>query len=238
MESKQLYQIQPDASPEKSNLLSDINRMYEVVSCAAKFKTHYDDVINVISGIDSRMSQYNSIGKNAVKCDIIETVIKSLNFDKMGEELKTKIKSKSKPMSGLQFVPIISSLNEFSLDAYQQDEIKDMFANLPEDGSKKKKASKFLDAQRRAINYMKQYVNDFEFFEKGLIKRRTAIISSVESNIPYLINEHYKVVYKTMTEDGYSIPSSITVGDKEIPFVNKQRDFIKGAINELCKDIQ
>ena len=235
MEVKPLYEASTDFSAEKNNLIADINRLYEVVSSSERFKTNYDDIMHVIDGLNSRMTQYSDVGKNTIKCDIADMVYATVDFDKLAEELKTKIRAKTKPLVGTQWIPIEQSISDITpIDAYQQDELEDMRLNLPQE---KKKARKFLDAQHRAINYMKQYVSDFDFFEKNLQRRRESIVGTMTNNIPYIVNEHYKVVYKVLTDKSFVLPEYVSIDGVQIPFKNKQKEFIKEAIVELCKNL-
>ena len=235
MELKPLYDANPEFSTEKNNLIADINRLYEVVSSSEKFKTNYDDIIHVIDALNSRMAQYTDAGKGTVKCDIADMVYATIDFNKLAEELKTKIRAKTKPLVGTQWIPIEQSISDITpIDTYQQDELEDMRLNLPQE---RKKAKKFLDAQHRAINYMKQYVSDFDFFEKSLQRRRESIVGTMTNNIPYIVNEHYKIVYKAITDKASKLPEFVEIDGVQIPFKNKQKEFIKEAIVKLCENL-
>lgn len=229
-------------SPEKINVITDLERIRSMVESAGKFRTNYDDLLNVISGLNSRCSQYSTASRIAIRCDVIDNVISLVNFDELSTQLNNDIIEKAKPKMGLQWLPLTTHLTDLSLDNYQMDEIESMKLYLPPEGTKltkknKKDVVKFLDAQRRAVDYSTQFLNEFSYFEDTMQSRRDTLAKEVLSNIPYLVNEHYKEVYKYMMKNGeYTIPEKITIETGlEIPFKNKQSEFLKGAIKTICE---
>lgn len=221
-------------SPEKNNVINDLNRIYEVVSSAGKFKTNYDDVVNVIDAMNKRCNQYSLVGKNAIKCDIIDGIVNGINFDALNKELERKINAKSKPSVGMQWNPLTSYLLDMSIEPYQMDELESM--RLYSGITGKKETKKFINSQKRALAYMSEFINSFDYFESGLQKRREKFISEFDKNIPFLVNEHYKVVYNSMTVgSNYTMPAEITFDGITVPFTPKLGDFLKGAIKSICE---
>lgn len=225
-------------SPEKNNVILDLNRIREVVSSAGKFKTNYDDLINVIGALNSRCVQYSKLSKVAIQCDVIDGIIASVDFKDLTTKLNQKIREKSKPDVGLQWAPVNGSLSEINLEPYQIDEIENMKLFLPDSPKNRREVSRFSGFQKNALAYITSFLRDFDYFETSLQKRRDNIIKSFLVNIPFIANEHYKEVYKVMTSKGgeYAPPEHLTIGGVEVQFKNKQTEFIKNAIKTVCEE--
>lgn len=234
-------------SVEKNNLIRDLNRVYDVISNASKFKNGYFALESIISGIDERCKQYSTASKKAIKCDIVDGAIESTSFDQLAENFKEKMKNKTPPNDSLVFTPLTinSDLEVFDLEEYSTDELEAMQANFPSwasaaEGTKEAKRGKnamkevaaFYQQQTDAIEYMKSFMSQFEDFENGIVNFRDNGIQQVKNNIPYIENVHYNAVYN-FTVKKLPLPDYVNVGGKSIKFVKKQSDFIKKAINEL-----
>lgn len=225
-------------SKEKNNVINDLNRIYETISSVGKFKDNYDDMLNVISALNQRMSQYSALSHNSIKCDVIDNVISAINFDELGTAFTKKINDGTQPVVGLQWTPINFSISEIDLSPYQLDEIEAMRMTISKGNtkSKKRELKNLMDCQSRAITYLRDYLNDFNYFENNLQRRRDAITTALLNNVPFLVNEHYKIAYKSMISGNKNTPpESITFEDITIPFTPKLKDFVKGAINSLCE---
>ena len=227
-------------STEKNNVITDLNRIYESISSAGKFRKNYDSLMDVISSLNSRCKQYSVLSRVAIKCDVIDNLLASINYDKLSTELVEKIKNKSKPDVGLQWADINGSLSDINLDPFQTDEIEGMKISLPPPDAKKNKKEiyTFSGYQKRAINITKTFLTDFDYFENELQKKRDSITTQFMLNIPYLVNEHYKVVYKAITSDSeYTFPERITINGIDVKFEPKQKEFLKGAVKALCENM-
>lgn len=229
-----------DFSPEKNNVITDLNRIYESISSAGKFRKNYDSLMDVISSLNSRCKQYSTLSRTAIKCDVIDNLIASINYDKLSAELAEKIRKEAKPEVGLQWADINGSLSDINLESFSTDEIEGMKISLPEPEAKKSKKEiyAFSGYQKRAINTTKSFLSDFDYFENELQKKRDSITNQFMLNIPYLVNEHYKIVYNAMTSDeNYSFPEKITINGIDVPFAKKQKEFLKNAVKTICENL-
>jgi len=223
-------------SPTKNNLIQELNSVYENISHAGKFKLAYSGFINgeqgVIHNIQNLCSNYVVTSKKAILCDICEGVINQISFTDLSNELKQKIKNKTVPRTDLTYKNLLK-LDDYDIDEFDTDYIVNMRDTLPEkETADKKELKQYVIARNNAITYLKQFLKNFDKFETDLINYRVKVITQMMNNIPYLVNEHYKIVYNNITKKEI-LPSTITVNNITMPFNNKLSDFLKTSVQEL-----
>lgn len=221
-------------SPEKNNVINDLERICDTISSAGKFKTNYEELKHVIDALNERCVQYNSLSKSSVRSDVIDALVESIDFDNLSKDIVKKIRDNTKPEDGLQWEGL-QRIDDVELPLYQTDEIESMHMYFPQtiNSSARPQMRKFMTHQANAISYAKEYLNIFTTFEDTMQKYRDECISRMQDNIRVIVNEHYKVVYNKRNNKDYLIPDTIIIDGVELPFKQKQSDFIKSAIKVM-----
>jgi len=210
-----------------------LENVQELISHPGKFNNAYNLLIDTssgpIAGLIEHCHNYSENGKKAVKLEIVESVIGSINYPKLAEELKIKIRNNEIP-TDVEYNEI-PDINVYDIDEFDSEVFVNLWNSFP---NSEKEMRKFIKAQSEVNSYIENYLENFEKFEDSLCDYRQRVIDVMMTNVPHIVNEHYKYAHKITKK--IEVPETINVMGKTVKFYRKQKEFINKTVKTLIEE--
>ena len=215
-------------SPMKNNMIEQSSRVYEILTDAGKFKSHYNDLVNnIIDSMNSQCRSYERNSKKSIMVDVYDNVIENIDWSALQNSLATDLKGGKQPKDIGEWVDI-GNVDDYHIEQYDIDPIVNMYSNYGEDSVKE--YAKYMDEAIDNLNEMRTYIDDFE---QDLCNFRSKAVKIIlEKNIPLLYNIHFRYVNDLMRKKK-NITDKVSIRGVEINLKKSQKEFICSSLKKL-----
>lgn len=225
--SKMMFEEKESFSPMKNNIIEQSARIHEIVSNAGKFKKYYNELVNnVIDSMNNQCDSYERNSKKAIKADIYEMVMKSINWDALQKKLVADLKGNKR----LESIPEWEDIEEpdVEIEKYDTDAVVNMYSNFNEENVKD--YSRYM---KEAINGLTDVIKGIDDFENALCEYRSETVKNIlEKNVPVLYAVHYRYVRDLMNKKK-NIEANVMVGGVNLELKKSQKEFFEKSLKKF-----
>ena len=224
------YSENDSYSQMKNNVIAQSAQIAEIINHAGKFQKFYNELNNIADSTITMISNYVDNSKNAIKIDIYDGLVNSIDFPALQSRLKNDVKNTTKLV-----VPRSKNV-DFDMSDYTIDTIEtDAFVNMM-NYFDTKTVKKFVQFQNIANDNLENMIESLDQFEQDLCSFRVKKIEEMKPNVETLYSIHANYV-RALQNKTQNVPEKVKVCDVEIPMMKSQKAFITNALKKII-DVQ
>ena len=222
-----IYAQDPNISPMKSSISSQVSRIEEIISNASLFKEHYTELSsNIVPSVSQQIHSYVKNAKRSILVDVYELVVEAIDWADLQTKLANQLKTK-KPTTQ----PAVESWKRLSkpsasIEPFDDDVLTNMLLNCDVDHVKD-----FSKYRKLCHSQIEELLSSIDAFETDMCEYRTAAVQTMLENVSILFDCHYNYVSDMYYK--HKAPQTIIIDGQEIKLKKSQKDFITSALKQL-----
>lgn len=236
------------------------DKLKSIANSPGFFVNNYKQVQQQLNEINAMKERHKAISMNSIKKDIIDYMVKTVDWKKLQNDLKDFIKSLSKKGSNKQIINI-DNFKQFKFkyndnwDNLNDEYLNNMFLYVSDidnvsdnidvntlNAHDKKNIKLYLDTKNILFNEFNTFLNNVNIWEDALVRCRNNNYPILMHNVKCLYDIHKKYVYEKYNKikssferevNGNVIDCVVYKTNKKdiiLPLDNSQSTFIKNSI--------